>query len=870
MVLLDSHAIIHRAYHALPDFASSKGVPTGALYGLTTMLLGIIEKFKPEYIVACYDLPEPTYRHIAYEAYKAGRKKTDDNLVEQLKSSRDIFNALGIPMYDLSGFEADDMLGTIVEQVMHTSAHPGLDDEGNPVKIVIASGDMDTMQLVEDDRVVVYTLKKGIKDTVVYDEKAVVDRFGFEPKLLTDYKGLRGDPSDNIIGIAGIGEKTASIIISTFNTIDEMYALYDTDPALFSSKLKAAKITDRIISLLEKGRDEAMFSKALATIRRDAPIDFTFEHAKWTPHMDRVETLFKELEFRSLVSKVRQVLSTGSKTETGAGQSAGGDNFSGMDELAQTEAEYNGTKKDDMLSAEEMTNVYADADDVLKEKLKLATWVLDSNKTNATLQDVYLATEETDAKKSFETLNAKIKEGNLQFVLDDIEIPLIPIAKDMTTHGVLLDVQYLKTLGETYHTELDKLEKEIHTLAGSEFNVASPKQLGEILYDVLGLGGAGSGKRIKKTAGGAKSTKESELEKLRDAHPIVGKILEYRELAKLLGTYIDVFPTLVDGENRLHAGFSQTGTTTGRMSSQDPNLQNIPTKTELGKKVRNAFVAAKGKKLVAIDYSQIELRIAAILSSDKNLVEIFKNGTDVHTGVAARVFKVDEKDVTKDMRRKAKVINFGILYGMGVNALRTNLTNGNEVASREDAQNFYSEYFNTFTGIATYLEDVKRSAANFGYTKTLFGRRRYFEGIKSKLPFIKAAAERMAINAPIQGTEADIIKIAMRDVYNQITSKPENETVLLMQIHDEVIFEIAEDKAESVSEKIKAIMEDSLRIAFAKYKESGLWDINAMDVTLGANSKDIQELKKKEIEENLKDVPIVVSVAIGDNWGEMK
>lgn len=941
LVLLDSHAIIHRAYHALPEFASSKGVPTGALYGLTTMLLGIIEKFKPEYIVACYDLPEPTYRHVAYEAYKAGRKKTDTALVAQLESSKKIFEVFGIPMYSLSGFEADDMLGTIVEQVTHDKKC--LDDEGNKIKTVIASGDMDTLQLVTGDDVVVYTLKKGIKDIVVYDELAVMERFGFGPELLPDYKGLRGDPSDNIIGIAGIGEKTATIIINTFETIENMYELLDKKPEQFRKKLKDAKITDRVIGLLENGRDDALFSKTLATIRRDAPISFNFESAKWAPHIDQIEVLFKELEFRTLTAKVKQAIfslahagkieadgfESGSEADGGANDRTGGserearnawaDGHTAEDDRgsfigrvhypksentnateSRLDSKKEGSKKgpkkilnktelhleNDLESDKKTTagplfqeSYYTNASAELKEKLKTAVWVIDSNKVKPSLEDVFFETDEQDAEKAFKILHDRATEKGMAFVLDNIELPLIPILQKMNIDGTKIDVKYLKKISEEFHKELSRLEKEIHNLAGMEFNIASPKQLGEVLYEKLNLAGAGSGKRIKKTAGGARSTKESELEKLRESHPIIEKILETRELAKLLGTYIDALPGYADDEGRVHPTFMQTGSRTGRMSSLDPSIQNIPTKSDLGKKVRFAFVAPKGKKLVAVDYSQIELRIAAFLSGDKNLIDIFKNGIDVHTGVAARVFKVEEKDVTKDMRRKAKVINFGILYGMGVSALRINLSAGaGDVladgtvagqASREEAQEFYSEYFNTFSGIASYLEEVKRSAAALGYTKTLFGRRRYFEGIKSHLPFIRAAAERMAINAPIQGTHADIAKLAMTAVFKKITSKKENGAILLMQIHDELVFEIDEKKAEKVGAQIKEVMEGVLDEGFKAYKKSGLWDATATN-TDAALAQDVQDLRKSEVEENIKKVPILVSVSIGDSWGSMK
>src|SRR3989338_4738216 len=682
LALLDVHAILHRAYHALPEFESSKGEPTGALYGLCTMLIKLVNDVKPDYIVACYDLPEPTQRHEVYADYKAGRKKIDDNLVTQLERSKDVFTAMHIPMYSSPGFEADDMLGTIVEQVQNMSK--GLFD----IDIVISSGDMDTMQLVSGDKVRVYTLKKGIKDTIIYNEAGVKERFGFLPKFLTDFKGLRGDPSDNIIGISGIGEKTATELIVNFGSIEDIYNKLKKQPKSFEK----AGIKKRIIELLKEGEEEALFSKMLATIRRDAPIHFVLPEKVWREDVDmvKVQKLFAEFEFRQLGVKVAEVLSL---------------------DLPANSA---GTESPDDIA-----------------EVGLLLWVVDSNKK--------------------------------------------------------------------YHAELESLGKQIWKIVGQEFNIASPKQLGEMLFVKMGL----KPKNQKKTASGGFSTKESELEKLRDEHPIAGLVLEYRELAKLLGTYIDTIPTQVAEDGRLHADFLQTGTTTGRMGCENPNLQNIPNKTELGLEIRKSFIAEKSYKLVAFDYSQIELRIAAFLSGDKKLLQIFKNGLDVHTAVASEVFAVPPSEVTKDMRRKAKVINFGVMYGMGVTALQKNIGTG-----REEAKIFLDNYFQKFLGLAEYLEKVKRETAQKGYTETFFGRRRYFPDIRSKLPFMRASAERMAVNAPIQGTEADIIKLAMIEIDQFLESRDLKKDVkLLLQVHDELVYEVNEEVVKSIAPEIQKIME---------------------------------------------------------------
>lgn len=791
LVLLDSHAIIHRAYHALPDFASSAGIPTGALYGLSTMLMGILEKFKPNYIVACYDLPQPTYRHEAYEGYKAGRKKTDDALVEQLKSSRTIFEALNIPIYDMPGFEADDMLGTIVHEVLE-------DKDMSDVDVVIASGDMDTLQLVTGKRVRVFTLKKGIKDTIIYDEDAVRERYSFGPTQMTDYKGLRGDPSDNIIGIAGIGEKTATSLITSFGSIEGIYEALEKDPNL----LKKAGISDRMIELLDKGKEEAIFSKMLATIRRDAPISFKLPNEEWkgSVSLEKIENLFREYEFRSLVPRIRQIL-TGSMNGVGSTSSIKNstkDSDNETKEANEVHAANEALEK----QRQEMEQLFQSIDPLVEKKLKVAVSVLNSSIAEPTLEDVFTITKTYDPKIAEEKLVEAIKSKGMEQVLLEIEWPLIPVIDMMEKNGVKIDVNFLKTLGREYHKKLAELEKNIWKESGQEFNINSPKQLGEVLFEKLALGG----KNIKKTAGGARSTKESELEKMRGTHPVIDLVLEYRELAKLLGTYIDVLPTLVDEKSRVHTHFLQIGAATGRMATKDPGLQNIPVKTELGRAIREAFICEDGYTLMSFDYSQIELRIAAILSQDQKLMQIFKEGTDVHTGVASSVFGVEPKDVTKDMRRKAKVINFGILYGMGVNALKANLG-----STQSEARAFYDEYFKNFSGLAEYLNKVKFETAQKGYTETFFGRRRYFEGINSKLPFIRAAAERMAINAPIQGTQADMIKISMIHIYEKFRALGMLDSVrLLLQVHDELIFEIRTPEVKNASKIIQEIMQNVL------------------------------------------------------------
>ena len=790
LILLDSHAIIHRAYHGMPDFTSSDGTPTGALYGLSTMLLKILADLKPDYIIACYDLPQKTFRHEAYDGYKAGRAKTDPALIVQLQSSRDLFEAFNIPIYDAPGFEADDLLGTIAHQ---------LKKEKN-IEIIIASGDMDTLQLVDGKRVQVFTLKKGINDTIMYDEDAVVARFGFTPEFLPDYKGLRGDPSDNIIGIKGIGEKTASVLIQKFGTIEEMYKKIKKD----KNAIKDLGLTPRIEALLVEGEEDALFSKTLATIRRDAPVKFVVPDKTFRDdiNVEKISELFRKLEFKSLTERIRKIF-------------ASSQNISSSEDISNSEFSVQPS-----IPPQEF------------RELAIALWLLNSDVNNPTEEDIVHfqnAKSYTDAKvRIFET----IRTNNLSYIYEEIELPLFPIIDSMKMTGVLIDAKYLKKLSVEYHKELSALEKSIFRHADREFNINSPKQLGEVLFDEMKLVNE-DGKKLRKTAGGARSTRESELDKLRGVHPIVDDIFKHRELQKLLSTYIDSIPELIGADGRLHADFNQAGAATGRFSSTNPNLQNIPIKSELGKNIRHAFIAPKRGVLMSFDYSQIELRVAALMSQDEYFIDVFKQGKDVHAAVASKVFGVKESEVTHEMRRRAKVINFGILYGMGVNALRTNLG-----TDRAEAQTFHDNYFLQFPTIRAYLDGVVEFAKAHGYTETLFGRRRYFPAIKSKIPFMRAMAERMAVNAPLQGTAADVMKIGMRQAVDELAKAGLSPHArLTMQIHDELIFEVDEGYEEKVSKIVVHAMENVIPKEF-----------------LGSKTP----------------VPLEVKAESGPNWGELK
>ena len=776
LVILDTHAILHRAYHALPDFSSSKGEPTGALYGLISILVRIMQDLGPDYVAAAFDLPGGTFRHAAYEDYKGTRMKAEDDLIAQIKRSRDVLKAFGLPLYDAKGFEADDVIGTIVEQTK----------KDKNLEVIIASGDMDTLQLVQGERVKVFTMRKGLTDIVTYDEDKVRERYGFGPEAVPDLKGIMGDASDNIKGVPGVGEGSALKLIQTYGSLEGVYKAIKKDGV--EKVAKKAGIQTRYAQLVADNKENAVFSKMLAQIRRDAPIEFELPKKTWKESADTAKALemLNEFEFRSLIPRVKQIL---------GGKEAPGQTL--------------------------FQNASVPAADF--ERAQLAVWVLDTNITDPTVEDILHIGGSQDFKDAVKNIEAEIKKRNLEFIYEQIELPLTPVLRRMEARGVKIDKKFLLSLSADYHKELNKISKRIYTAAGGEFNISSPRQLGDVLFDRLGLASV----KQKKTPGGARSTKESELLKLRYAHPIIDAILAYRELSKLLSTYIDTIPTLLDNNSRLHTTYLQTGTTTGRIASQNPNLQNIPIKTELGRIIRNAFVADKGLVLVAFDYSQIELRIAALLSGDEALSEIFRAGRDVPSEVASRVFHVKADDVTYEMRRRAKVINFGILYGMGVNALQQSLG-----TKRAEAQEFYNQYFEAFPRLSAFMDDTIAKASSLGYTETYFGRRRYFDGIKSPIPYVKAAAERMALNAPFQGTAADLFKIAMLRVDEYL--QKDKRGYLLLQVHDELVFEIEEDAVKEIVPKLKELMEGVI----------------------------------PEKERN--GIPILVEGKAGKNWGEMK
>jgi len=812
LVILDAHALIHRSFHALPSFASPSGEPLGAVYGVSAVLLKLIRDLHPTHIVAAFDREEPTFRHVVYENYKATRSETKSDLIPQFDKVKEVFHAFGIPILESPGFEADDILGTLVEKFK----------KEKDLTIIIASGDMDTMQLVADKRVIVYTLRRGIEDTILYDEEKVIERFGFGPELIADYKGLKGDPSDNIIGIKGIGEKSATDLIKHYGSLEDMYA------KLKKEKKSPAFLRDRIKKLLLENEEDALFSKELATIRRDAPVEADLNSMEFSSiPTEEVSKIFRKFHFPSLISRLTDAGAPPKKEEekvatvleelsegVGAGTQTvlffGDDGLVlGIDKKTYLVPQARRATLLDILRASQEVIVH-DAHGLMtflgaafpvSFDTKLGAWILNPDERGLSLGDLLEGKEVSVSTVVIlaDTLKKKIEKEGLASIYFDFELPLVSILFEMEEMGITLDIGVLEKLSREAGREEQKLQAEIWRAAGEEFDINSPKQLSAILFEKLGL----STKGIRKTSTKAVSTQFSELVKLRDAHPIIDMLIRYREISKLLSTYITALPKLVGTDGRVHTSFNETGAATGRLSSSNPNLQNIPIKSELGRSIRRAFVSPKGYELFAFDYSQLELRIAAQLSGDEKLTRAFQTGEDIHTRTASEIFHVSVSEVTPEQRRRAKTINFGILYGMGARALAES---GNMTVAEAEAS--LDNYLQEFPGIEEYRERTIREGRERGYVKTFFGRKRFLPNLRSSFEYIRKESERMAVNAPIQGTNADIIKRAMIDIVRELKLGRANTDVrMLLQVHDELVFEIKKEKITETVGTIKMIME---------------------------------------------------------------
>ena len=883
LILIDSNALIHRAYHALPPLTTKKGELVNAAYGYTSVLLNVLARFKPDYIVATFDLKAPTFRHKEFKDYKATRMKAPDDLYAQIPRVKEIVKAFNIPIAEKNGYEADDLIATFARKT--EKLHPD-------VEVIIVTGDLDTLQLV-GDKIKIFALRRGMSDSVLYDKKAIFERYGLKPDQMLDYKGLRGDPSDNLPGVKGVGEKTAAELLKKYGTLENIYK-------------NLSEIKEGIRKKLEKDKVQAYFSKRLARLIENVPVDFDLEKAK-AEDFSRVKiiNLLRDLEFFSLLRRLpgyEDHMKNTQEEKKGKPGEVGNIEWKKIEpnDLPPGAKEYSlalDIKSDEVLkgvaispdpnSAFYISEINDEIKKIISDKkikkigyglkkewefldknsitlggmnfdVQLAAYLLQSG-TNLAWEDLVMqelgVMVEKEGKKSGQAtldfqddkkdiekicrraaLNFALKdelhgrlvkisreqleegkEKTIKDLFENLEMPLVEILARMEKEGVRINKTVLHGISEKLDKRVEKLEKEIQKIAGEKFNVNSSVQLREILFEKLKI----PTKNIKSGKTGF-STASPELQKIAGLHPIIEKIEEYRELFKLKTTYLDPLPNLTDKNSRLHTTFNQTVAATGRLSSSDPNLQNIPIRTELGQVMRTAFEAKEGYKMVSADYSQIELRIAAHLSGDVRMITTFLGGEDIHTATAARVNRIDLDKVTKKMRSAAKALNFGIIYGMSTFGFSQSAG-----VDQDEAREFIRKYFENYPQVAQFLEEVKISARDKGYVETELGRRRYIPEINSSNVQLRNQAERMAVNMPIQGLAADVIKLAMLAADKLIREKyPEAKMVL--QIHDELLFEIPETIAEKFADGIKAEMESVYKIA----------------------------------------VPLTVDVSIGDNWGE--
>jgi DNA polymerase-1 len=856
VVLIDAHSLIYRAFFALPPMSTSGGEVTNAVYGFTSML-AIVLASRPEFAVAAFDLAAPTFRSKEYDEYKAGRRAMPEDLRPQIEKVREVLTAFTIPIYGVEGFEADDVIGTFARIA---------EERGHPVTIV--SGDLDCLQLVSDS-VEALVPRRGITDTFVYGPDQVRQRYGFEPPRLIDFKALRGDTSDNIPGVPGVGDKTAAKLVQDYGTIEALLERVDELP---EGRLKTS---------LKANEDRVRLGKRMVTIVRDVPVELDLEKARWTRYnYDTAREVFDRMEFRQLLSRfpppdqvpVQPSLafepapqSAGLKvvddpveaaslldgsahvgvfmfTEgsgraarvLGVGVSNGTNTFyasspAAMDAVASTLADrtvsghdaketelamrsLGGGKREwdfsTFLAAyllgagsrdprlEDLAKEFLDMTLVSTEQLLGTGRAARKPSTIAVEDAAEFAARRAEAILNLRPrLEAEMTKLGVDYLFHEIELPLSGVLADMESEGVAIDVPYLKDMQDELGGQLAALEAEVAEVAGQKFNLNAPQQLAKVLFEDLRLQ---VGKRTKT----GYSTDADTLEALRDKHPIIGLILEYRQLSKLKSTYVDALPQLVDPlSGRVHTSFGQASTATGRLSSSNPNLMNIPIRTELGQRIRRAFKASRpGHVLISADYSQIELRIAAHLSGDPKMLEAFAAGQDIHTATAAAVFKVPIEAVDPNQRRLAKVANFGSIYGQGEYGLSQQLGISGDVA-----RDFLIQYWATYSKLREYLDGVRVKAREEGVVVSDTGRRRAIPDLRSPNFQLRSAAERMAINFPMQSLAADIIKIAMVRLHREIEAD-HVEGRMLLQVHDELLFEVPEGEVDRFAETVPRIM----------------------------------------------------------------
>ncbi|MBQ5695677.1 MAG: DNA polymerase I [Clostridium sp.] len=852
LLILDSNSLLNRAFYAIPPLTNSEGIHTNAVYGFTNMLFKMKEEIKPDYIVAAFDRKGPTFRHKEFEEYKAGRKKMPPELAEQFPLIKEVLNLLAINIYEIDGFEADDIIGTLAKFA-----------ESNGIEVFIVTGDRDALQLASDNINVVIT-KKGVTETAVYNREAFEAEFGVTPTQYIDVKGLMGDKSDNIPGVPGVGEKTAFKLISTYGSMEGVLSNIN--------EISGKKLKEN----LETYSEQAIFSKKLATIMTEVPIEFDLEDIKSQENYNREELkkLFFKLQMKSLLAKLpgedleeqeeevkvevnevntlegfKEVLKEKEGTAFLA-YTTSNSNFYSKIELDKLYLNYgdkislidfkiiNMENQEEAINTlkafmenEKIAKVIHDGKNLVTVLVKMgieikefifdtvvSAYLIDSAKSNyplETLINEYLMKEVkgegeelvcnaiSNMKELYEYLKDRINKEGMDELYYEVEHPLISILSSMEAIGFNVNREKLDELAVKFKEEIATTEKEIYELCEEEFNISSPKQLGKILFEKLDL------PVIKKTKTGY-STNADVLEKLMDKHPVIEKIIYYRQITKLNSTYVEGLKNVIDEDGAIHSSFNQTVTTTGRLSSTEPNLQNIPVKYEMGREIRKVFIPQESTDvLLSCDYSQIELRVLAHMSDDKNMIDAFNHHSDIHTKTASEVFKVPVEEVTSLMRSRAKAVNFGIVYGISDFSLSQDLK-----ITKKEASEYMEIYFERYPKIKGYLESVKEEAKEKGYVLTVLNRRRFIPEIKSSNKIVKALGERLAMNAPIQGSAADIIKLAMVKVYNRLKKENLNSEIIL-QVHDELILNVKENELEIVKALVKEEMEGVLNMSVA-------------------------------------------------------
>ena len=845
LLILDSNSILNRAFYGVRYLSAKDGTPTNAIYGFLNILLKLIKEQEPDYICAAFDVKAPTFRHKQYEGYKAQRKPMPEGLAAQMPLAKDVLRAMGVTILEKEGYEADDIIGTVARLC-----------EESEISCFIATGDKDDLQLASDKTKVILTVtKSGYNETIIYDDKGVKEKYHVTPTEFIDVKALMGDPSDNIPGVKGVGEKTAMSLIEKHHSIEYIYENID------DIGLKGA-----MLQKMKDGREMAFMSKELATINRNTPIEFNAEKCVFDGFENNGELyeILKRLELNSIIKKLdlsgvdnvkenEDIFKDFSYQVGDKNMISGdkvtvvldfdGDNISSAAVGAGNNAVVLNEQDDikELLEDDSIAKVMFDVKEAIvklncridikniADDTAIAAYLVDPAKNEYTIEKLaseYFGTViekpevkqlsllddvETDRSEYLakcavalgvlnERIGDKIKENGQEKLYQEVELPLVTVLAHLEINGFLVDDHQLKEFADKLGEKIDALTNEIYMLAGEEFNINSPKQLGVILFEKLEL------KPVKKTKTGY-ATNADVLEKLRDKHPIVNFIMEYRQLAKLKSTYCDGLRAVVNpNTHRIHSVFTQTVTVTGRLSSTEPNLQNIPTRTELGREIRKMFVAKEGYVLEDADYSQIELRVLAHIANDETMINAFRNNEDIHAVTASQVLGIPLEDVTKEQRSSAKAVNFGIVYGIGEFSLAQDLH-----ISVKEAKAYIESYLEKYHGVRNYMESIKEQAKKDGYVKTMLNRIRYIPELKSPNYNIRQFGERVALNTPIQGTAADIIKLAMVRVDNRLINEG-LKSKLILQVHDELIVEAHKDEVDKVKQILSEEMQSAMEL----------------------------------------------------------